>query len=165
MDEFKKIIVSIINKVKNYFIPADTGTGQIGGETFQVKKGWYAKTKKFIPVIMIVLYLALAWVGYYYYRQATDLKKNPQRQQAILQQEADSLVAAVGRLIVLPTDEQPTIATVSDPEKLRNEAFFSAAKSGDKVLIYSKAKKAILYDPIADKIVEVAPLNINLNTQ
>jgi spore germination protein GerM len=114
---------------------------------------------------MIVLYLALAWVGYYYYRQATDLKKNPQRQQAILQQEADSLVAAVGRLIVLPTDEQPTIATVSDPEKLRNEAFFSAAKSGDKVLIYSKAKKAILYDPIADKIVEVAPLNINLNTQ
>ena len=34
------------------------------------------------------------------------------------------------------------------------------AKVGFKVLIYTQAKKAILYDPGANKIVEVAPVNI-----
>ena len=76
------------------------------------------------------------------------------------QDEAKKLVADVGRLIVLPTNEQPTIATVADPDKLRDQPFFANAKKGDKVLIYTNAKKAILYDPVENKIVEVAPLNI-----
>ena len=123
----------------------------------------FKKAKKYWPALAIFLYLALAGVGYYYYHQAADLKKNPQKQQAVLQEEAKNLVATVSRLIVLPTDEDPTIATISDPEKLKDQPFFANAKVGDKVLIYSKAKKAILYDPESDKIVEVAPLNININ--
>ena len=63
-------------------------------------------------------------------------------------------------MIVLPEDEIPTVATVSDPEKLKEQPFFSDAKKGDKVLIYANAKKAILYDPMANKIVTVAPINI-----
>jgi hypothetical protein len=125
----------------------------------------FNKIRKLLPILSIVFYLALAGAGYYYYRQATDLKKNPQKQQAVLQEEAKNLVAAVSRLIVLPSDEEPTIATVSDPEKLKDQPFFANAKAGYKVLIYSKAKKAILYDPESDKIVEVAPLNININPQ
>ncbi|KKT87549.1 MAG: hypothetical protein UW89_C0024G0001, partial [Parcubacteria group bacterium GW2011_GWB1_45_10] len=31
---------------------------------------------------------------------------------------------------------------------------------GDKVLIFSTSQKAILYDPVNDIIVEVAPINI-----
>jgi len=64
----------------------------------------------------------------------------------------------VGRIIVLPNDEEPTVATVTDPEKLRDQVFFANAKAGDKVLIYTKARKAYLYDPIAGKLVEVAPI-------
>ena len=52
------------------------------------------------------------------------------------------------------------MATVSDLEKLKDQPFFAKAKIGDKVLIYTDAKKAILYDPVNDKIVEVAPINI-----
>lgn len=74
--------------------------------------------------------------------------------------EARQLVQRVGELIVLPTDENPTIATIADPERLKGQAFFARAKVGDKVLIYTKAKKAILYDPEAHRIVEVAPVNI-----
>jgi hypothetical protein len=69
-------------------------------------------------------------------------------------------VAAVGKLIVLPTDEQPTLATVVDPSKLKNQPFFAQAQKGDQVLIYTNARKAILYSPTANKIVEVAPLII-----
>ena len=71
-----------------------------------------------------------------------------------------ALIAKLGRLIVLPTDEQPTIATVTDLAKLAGQPFFAQAKLGDKVFIYSNAKKAILYDEAANKIVEVAPINI-----
>jgi hypothetical protein len=45
-----------------------------------------------------------------------------------------------------------------NPENLKGQSFFADAKVGDKVLIYKNAKKAILYDPIADKIITIAPL-------
>ena len=51
------------------------------------------------------------------------------------------------------------MATVSDPEKLKDQPFFAKAQKGDKVLIYSNSQKAILYSPTEDKIVEVAPIN------
>jgi hypothetical protein len=52
------------------------------------------------------------------------------------------------------------VATVSDPEILKNKNFFIDAKKGDKVLIYYSARKAILYDPVVKKIVNIAPVNI-----
>lgn len=77
--------------------------------------------------------------------------------------EAESLFKKVGKLIVLPTDELPTIATVTEPEKLKGQSFFEKAKKGDKVLIFTNAKIAILYDPVINKIITLAPLNIDDN--
>lgn len=77
-----------------------------------------------------------------------------------IEEETEDLITAVGELIVLPEGEEPTIATVTDPSKLRDQVFFSNAKTGDKVLIYTKARKAILYDPKANKLLEVAPLTV-----
>ncbi len=76
-----------------------------------------------------------------------------------------ALLERVGQLIVLPTDEEPTVATVTDPDVLKGEAFFVNANKGDKVIIYVKAKRAILYDPVQHKIVEVAPFNMNPTPQ
>jgi len=44
--------------------------------------------------------------------------------------------------------------------KLSEQEFFKQAQVGHKVIIYAKAGKAILYDPVANKIVEVAPINL-----
>lgn len=122
-----------------------------------------AKTKisRFIlPIILLVFFLASTGAAYYFYRQTTNLK-NKLPVITDKDQQAKDIVSRVSRLIVLPTNEEPTIATVSEPEKLKDQPFFAQAKTGDKVLIYSQAKKAILYDPTADRIVEVAPLNLN----
>jgi len=108
-------------------------------------------------VILILLVVVSGVLAAYFYNQLSALKANPQ---AIAQKEASELVSRVSKLIVLPEDEAPTIATVQDPELLKEQPFFAKAKKGDKVLIYTNARKAILYDPVNNKIVEVAPVNI-----
>ncbi len=70
------------------------------------------------------------------------------------------LVLEVGKLIELPIGEDPTVATVTDITKLKDQPFFAKAKNGDKVLIYTNARKAILYDPQAKKVIDIAPINI-----
>lgn len=112
--------------------------------------------KLLFPVVIIALIITASMAAYFYF-QNVQLKKNPQ---VLAQQEVQDLVAKVSRLIVLPEGETPTVATVSDPEKLKEQPFFSKAQKGDKVLIYTNAKKAILYSPTANKIVDVAPINI-----
>jgi len=71
-----------------------------------------------------------------------------------------SLVAAVGKLIDLPQGEDPTVATITDINKLADQPLFSKGANGDKVLIYPKAKKMIIYDPQANRVVDLETINI-----
>lgn len=113
--------------------------------------------------IRVILALAVLFVGsmafaFSYYKEASDLRENPQK---VAQKEINEIVAQVGRHMLLPENETPTAATVADPEVLKkDQPFFKNAKTGDHVLIYANALKAILYNPESDKIVEVAPLSI-----
>jgi hypothetical protein len=126
--------------------------------------------KIFIGVLSLITLLAIGAAVYFgiefYMTKSQNSKLNSelttlQQDPAIrLKEENDQIVAAVGKLINLPTDEQPTIATVTDLSKLQNQPFFQSAQLGDKVLIYQNAKKAILYRPSENKIIEVAPLDI-----
>jgi hypothetical protein len=74
------------------------------------------------------------------------------------QKEIKKLTSRIGAFMELPEGEQPTLATVADQEKLKGQEFFSHAENGDKLLIYPKAKKAILYRPSTGKIIEVTNL-------
>jgi len=118
--------------------------------------------------LFILLIAAIAAGGYIYFQyqqtqqELSKIKDNPR---AIAQQEAKGLVDKVGKLIALPTGEEPTIATVTDVEKLKDQPFFAKAKNGDKVLIFTQAKRAILYRPSIDKIIDVAPVNIGQQGQ
>lgn len=77
-----------------------------------------------------------------------------------IQEETQKVIDNVGKLMILPSGETPTVATISDKDKLKNQPFFANAKNGDQILIFTEAKKAILYDPISNKIIDVAPVNI-----
>lgn len=94
--------------------------------------------------------------GYFAYNKYLTLK-DPVK---AAEEEVNDVVNKVGKLMELPKDEEPTVATVSDVNKLKDQAFFQKAQNGDKVLIYAQAKKAILYRPSINKIIDVAPVNI-----
>lgn len=107
-------------------------------------------------IALVVVFIVLAGAAFYFFTKYRELKQNPN---AVNQEEARALAAEVGEIMVLPQDEIPTIATVSDPALLADQPFFQDAKKGDKVLIYSQAGKAVLYDPVSKKIIGVAPIS------
>lgn len=62
-------------------------------------------------------------------------------------------------MIVADTPE-PTVATIVDIEKLKEASeFYSVAENGDNLIITEK--RAILYDPDKDIILDVVPVRIN----
>ncbi len=110
-------------------------------------------------IVLVLTLLAIVGIvgSVYFYAQYQDIRNNPGK---VGQEEVQKLVAQVSKLIVLPTDELPTVATVTDPEQLKSQPFFVNATKGDKVLIYTNARKAVLYDPAQNRIIEVAPINL-----
>jgi hypothetical protein len=74
--------------------------------------------------------------------------------------EAKQVAAKVSRHVMLPTDETPALATVTDPSKLGNNKFLSQAAKGDKILIYAKWQQAVLYRPSVDKVVDIGPVDV-----
>lgn len=119
-----------------------------------MKKEKIQKIKKYgLPIIT-----ALALLGcLYFYYQLRVSSNNPE---IILKNESIEIVRKISKIMILPENETPTIATVSDPLALKNQVFFVNSQKGDKVLIYTQARKAILYRPTQDKIVEVTSLSI-----
>lgn len=111
-------------------------------------------------IIAAVLIIIAALPSYYYYSQYKKTQALLNNPSATANAEVKQLIKEVGVLMVLPTTEQPTVATVSDVTKLVDQPFFANAKNGDKVLIYTQSKKAILYRESLNKIIEVAPVNL-----
>lgn len=112
----------------------------------------------FLGIIMVVGAIGGIIAGIYFYTKYQSAQTALRTATINSREEAKTLVEKVGKLIDIPTDEEPTIATVTDLERLKNQPFFAKAKIGDRVLLYTKNKKAYLYDPVANKILEVGPL-------
>ena len=109
-------------------------------------------------IALVFVVVGLAGTAIYFQQQYSGLRDNPNK---IIQAETEALLADIGKLMVLPEGEEPVVATVNDPEQLADQNFFNNAKIGDKVIIYAQNGKAILYDPVAKKIIDISPINIS----
>lgn len=123
-------------------------------------------------IIEVVLVLIIAALGLYV-SQLTTKNKDLQSQINVLnenpsikaQKEADATIKAVGKLTKLPTGETPSVLVVTDPATAaKNQPFFASSKAGDKVLVYVKENQAILYRPSTNKVILLAPINLNSTT-
>lgn len=114
--------------------------------------------KIILPVAFFIVVVAIIVSSFFYlqYRKSKELLADPKR---MSQEQIKLLTEKVGKLMELPKEE-PTVATVLEKNKLKNQLFFVNAENEDKVLIFTQAKKAILYRPSENKIIEVAPITI-----
>ena len=106
-------------------------------------------------IFMLILITALVAAGYFYW-QYQSLSGNKD------EKEIKRIVAEIGKVMMLP-EEQPTLATVTDKEKLVGQRFFMNCQNGDKLLIFPLASKAILYRPAKKLIIEVASVQATQN--
>lgn len=121
------------------------------------------KGSKWLKIVLIAFILGcilgLSGTAFYFYRQ---YKKVVLNQNVILNEEekaakeSQSIKETIGQFMELPTDEDPVLATVTDIEKIKTQPFFANAQNGDKVLIYTKNKRVILYRPSIGKIIEAS---------
>lgn len=118
-------------------------------------------------LLLLCLAIALAVMSWLYgqYRDAQQelaLLATPEGQQEFAKQQVAVVVAKVSKLMVLPADEEPVVATILDVEKLaKDQPFYRGAKNGDKVLIYVKNKRALIYDEQRNLIVNVGPVQFD----
>ena len=113
--------------------------------------------KTIFYTILTLIIAGASGASFYFYTQWKDLQH--QALVAPVSDEVKTMVARVGAHMILPEEEEPTVATVSGSEKLKEQGFFDTAKKGDKILVYTGAKRAILYDPIADRIIDIVSLS------
>ena len=136
--------------------------------------------QKLLVVMILVILIIVVALGVFVYNKFYKTSKktlhvnipdfneqgfniSPRKDKMVLKDDLKTLIAKVGQLIELPVDELPNIATVTDVSKLKDQPFFAHARNGDRVLIYSKAKRAIIYRPSANKIIEAASVDVELN--
>lgn len=121
------------------------------------------------PLITILLLLCLGLTTgiFLLFQKYTDvqnkydtLQKKLENPAVLADEEVFLTIQKVGKLVELPPNEKPILATVSDKDKLSDQPFFEKAITGDKVLVYVQAKKAVLYRPSTNKVINVAPVNV-----
>lgn len=123
------------------------------------------KSKSPFKLFGVILVLIIAGAGYggayYYYNQYKETKIVLDNPEVASQNEVKEITEKLGKIYELPKDEEPTVATVLDVEKLKDQPFFSNAQNGDKVIIYTKSQLAILFRVNDNKIITVAPVAID----
>ena len=116
--------------------------------------------KIFLPLLILLIVLGALGTSFYFYKQNQDTQKLLKDPSAATKEEVKTVTAALSKFMDLPTDEEPQVATVLDKEKVKDQPFFAKAENGDKVIIYSKSGKAILFRPSTGRIIDIAPINL-----
>lgn len=123
----------------------------------QVKVSRINKTK-ILSIIISILIVVASVCAYFFYVKASNIGQD---QNKINEEKVTALVQKINKIIDLPKGETPVLVVISDLSKLSTNPFFAHAKIGDDVLIYGVAKKAFIYDPNANMIVEAVALNLS----
>jgi hypothetical protein len=119
------------------------------------------KSGKVKYIAAAILILVLAGGAYYYlgvYRPGQNPEVKAKKEQA-------ELTGQISNHLMLPTDDEPVIYNIEDPELLKGQQkFFENSNKGDKLIVYPKTGKAVIYSPERDIVVNVGPVTFDQNT-
>lgn len=111
-----------------------------------------------ICVLLLLVGTVVMTFLYYQARQELLQLSTPQGQQRLSEQEMTVILEQLGKLTLLP-DEEPVMATIIDAAYLATQsAFYEQSENGDKLVVFPTAKKAIIYSPARNIIVNSGPV-------
>ncbi|MDP3880703.1 MAG: hypothetical protein Q8Q32_00785 [bacterium] len=114
-------------------------------------------------VVTIIVLVIVVLLGFWFFnQQQTPVVEVGSGEDAQLTEEQiANVIAAVRRHIVLPEDEEPLVATIINVDELiAEQPFYQGASNGDILIIYGSVAKALIYDPRADRLVNVGPVEV-----
>ncbi len=114
-------------------------------------KRFRAQQRTAIALVALALVAGLATAGYAMKHQNSGSSTS---------NNVNVVIAEVSKHYLLPANETPALATVTDTSKLTSP-FFKKSQNGDKVLIYQTNQVAIIYRPKIDRIIAVGPVSID----
>lgn len=116
--------------------------------------------KKIIIILLFIFICLFSFLILYKYIEYKNLLKNSNN---LIKIESQKILSNVGEMFLLPKDEIPTIATITDKNQLEKSDFYKQTDNGDKLIIYSKNQLAIVYRPSINKIITSAKINSSNN--
>ena len=124
---------------------------------------------KIFSLTAIIGIIGFAGWSFYNYQKAKEkvVKLSTiEGQQELAEQSLENLLNRIKSHMILPEDEEPTVATITSVETLiQEQPFFKGAQNGDKVIVYVGAKKAIIYSPGRNVIVNVGAVYVEANEE
>lgn len=111
------------------------------------------RRRKITWLLSALLVLAIAASGFWFVQYREAQANNPSTQQK-------QLVSQLSKLIEMPSG-QPVITTVIDKSKLTNKTLASQAQNGDRLFIFAKSKRLVLYRPSDKKVVDMLTIQTN----
>lgn len=127
------------------------------------------KSARVLLVFSMVLILVVGAAAWWWYAKKeaatnrTTVQKTIEAEQIgpkMDSDEIDKLLKKVGKHILLPENQEPTIATIQNADALISlQPFFYGSENGDKVLLYEG--RAFIYSPTKDKLINAGPIVID----
>jgi hypothetical protein len=115
--------------------------------------------KRLKSLLVILAIVVIAFLSYGYIHTKNQLRHISDSNNGG-KTEVQKITNTVSQALELP-NETPTLITVSNASKLKNQVFFRNAQNGDKLLIYSQAGRALLYRPSTKKVIEYSLVDFN----
>lgn len=148
-----------IETMKDQIISGDSSSS-FGGDRPRTK------SSSLVAALVVLLVVIAAIAGWFYWKYTETQKilggagteASQEEIQKEIEKEVKEVTSAVSKIMLLP-DETPQIATVVDPKVLiEQQSFYEGVEKGDKVLFYAEAKRAIIYSPSRNLIVNAGPV-------
>lgn len=127
----------------------------------EMRAGSKDKTKALLITGGVIIAL-LAIVAGYFVWQYLALKNDPM---AANKETITRITGQIGAVLELPSGEEPKVAQVTDPEKLKGNAFFADVQKDDYMVIYEKAQLAIIYREKTHKLIKVDYVDVSPQQQ
>lgn len=112
--------------------------------------------------VVLVLIIIITVVNLLMFTQTLNNKQSTATQDKSNEEVATEVIDAFKKVFEVPEGENPTITVITDADKLRQQepTFYKNAKNGDNVVILFSTKLAVLFRKNEERIINVAPINL-----